>query len=39
MRMTSKTRFSQYYAVRVRKPASFWEEKRDNCLRWTQVLA
>ena len=30
MRMTSKTRFSQYYAVRVRKPASFWQGKRDN---------
>ena len=39
MRMTSKTRFSQYYVVRVRKPASFWQEKCDNCRRWTQVLA
>ena len=26
MRMTSKTRFSQYYVVRVRKPASFWQD-------------
>ena len=29
MKMTSKTRFSQYYVVRVRKPASFWEGKNN----------
>ena len=29
MKMTSKTRFFQYYVVRVRKPASFWEGKNN----------
>ena len=30
MRMTSKARFSKYYVVRVREPASLWQEKCDN---------